>query len=460
MKRLLVVVWCVVILAIPAVSRAGALEDYEGAHDISIAAAASVAAYSDRIGEIASRYLEHNGWQIDRYVQTQGHDGARFLLAKRDDSEGRTTYILAFVGTENAADINYDLQVGKVYFDGNSIESFKANAARKNIPDTEPKVHRGFFEFVAEGLAAKTRSAGPAPRLLTDILLKDKDSKIYLTGHSLGGAAATLAGAGMISMGVNPAQIKVITFGAPAVGNAAFAAKFAPTLNLTRIVISGDPVTGVLQDLIGGYKQFGREIRWFLPDYADQPHRVTEYVDLALKNYFDKRREARQAGVEIAEPVAVEHGSGKKVYIAPLKDTLPEPLRAEFWYMQEALQDEYREKLPGCTLAPEGDTDDWPGKAAAAGYHWVVVPELSVTSLKREQHLYYITVSQTVYDARTGAIVAMDSFSTGTYNLTPLEAFIHDFKGINYTQEPWIINHKREGMTAGRVSVDTATLVH
>ena len=438
MKRLLFVVCSLIILMTPILCHAEVMQDYEDAHKIFIAVGASAAVYSDKSGELAKDYLEQDGWEIDSYVQQQGHAGARFLLAKKDFGAGKQTYVLAFVGTETSKDVNFDLKVDKVYFAGNSLEEFKTNAAQKGVPNTEPKVHRGFTEFLDSGLAAKTLGANGTPLLLTDILLNNKESKLYLVGHSLGGAAAILAGAELIDMGVNPGQLEVITFGSPAVGNSVFATKFDPVLKLTRIVISGDPVTGVFQKLVGGYQQFGQEMRWTIRESSDQPHSITEYLDLGLKNYYDKRQQAVQAGIQLPSPVAIKHENGQQVYIAPLKNGLPKNLSKEFGYMREALWDEYRQTLPGCTITTESDSDDWRKAAAAAGSRWAIVPEISVTHVDQEDNINYINFSQTVYQVETGGIVDVASFSTGTYNLTPLEAFIHNFKGNHNSLDVWI----------------------
>ena len=72
------------------------------------------------------------------------------------------------------------------------------------MPNNEPKVHREFTEFLDSGLMAKTLGRFCSPHLLSDILLHNKDAKLYFVGHSLGGAAAKVAGAGLIDMGVNP----------------------------------------------------------------------------------------------------------------------------------------------------------------------------------------------------------------------------------------------------------------
>ena len=110
--------------------------------------------------------------------------------------------------------------------------------------------------------------------------------------------------------------------------------------------------------------------------------------------------------------------------------------------MRQALWDEYRQRLPGCIITNDSDSDDWRKTTASAGYRWVVVPEVSVTKVDQERNISYINFSQTVYEVATGAIVEATSFSTGTYNLTPLEAFIHNFKGADNSQSAWILRVK------------------
>ena len=439
MKRLFLLLNILFMLYTPAIGHAGPKEDYEAAYMLYVAAGASVAAYNDRIGEVATSYLRQDGWKIDHYVQEEGHAGARFLIARKEVTGGKEIYVVAIVGTETAEDIKLNLKTEKVYFAGGNPEEFAANAAKKEVPEAEPKVHRGFEEYLQAGPAAKLRNVAGVSFSLADLFRSKSDYKLILTGHSLGGAAATLAGARLISMGVNPAQIEVITFGAPAVGNAAFAARFEPILNLKRVVIFGDPVTGVLQTLAGGYKQFGREIIWTIPTTIDNPHKLIGYVDVALKNYYDKRHQAIVAGVELPTPKLKKQDNRGQIYIAPLQNTLPDALAKDFWYMSEALSNEYRHIFPDYTIGKENLPEGWRKQANFSNYRWVIVPEVSALRLKQEKCLYYITVNQTVYDVATGAIVDMESFSTGTYELTPLEAFIHALKGVNENHEAWLV---------------------
>ena len=440
MKYVLSILCIVMLWITPAIVQASALEEYNEAHDVFITAGACTASYSDRIGRVTKSYLEQDGWKIDSYVQSQGQDGARFLLAKKDLGDGKPIYLLAFVGTETKGDVHFDLQFKKVYFDGNTLDSSITNAQKKDIPDTLPKVHQGFLNFVESGLRAKTKNEDGLS--LVEMLLANKDSKVYLTGHSLGGAAATLAGAALINMGVNPQQIKVITFGAPAVGNAAFAAKYDHKLNLTRVVVSGDPVTGILQTLVGGYRQFGKELRFKSSKDRDQPHNITEYVDASIKNYYDKHDQLLQNEPQLLKSDVPQNAVGTGVYVAPLKNNLPDALSKEFWYMREAMKEEYRDNLPGVSIAEKKNPIEWKDLPSTADYRWVVVPEMSVTNLRRERNVYYITLSQTVYDFKTGSMVETATFSTATYTMTPLEAFMHDLKGINYSPNSWMLKIK------------------
>ena len=430
MKCIVVLLYSLMLLYSPLIIHASPQEEYEEAYKIYIAAGASVAAYNDRIGELATRYLEQDGWRVGYYVQEQGHAGARFLVAQKESAHGEDMYILAIVGTETAEDIKLNLQVDKIYFAGATPEEFAASESKKDVPETEPKVHRGINDYLKAGPAARLRNVTGFSLSLPDLLRSNKSYTLIITGHSLGGAAATLSAARLISMGVKPEQIEVITFGAPAVGNAAFAAKFEPIINLKRVVIAGDPVTGVLQTIVGGYKQFGREITWAIPPTIDDPHKLVGYVDVAIRNYYDKRKQGATTGLESPRPISTDHAKRSQIYIAPFKNNLPSELTDDFWYMREALWDEYNKRFPGCVIATGDEASDWREKAAALDCRWIVLPEVTGLRLKQEKGTYQISIYQTIYEVKSGALVDTAIFSTGTYTVTPLEAFIHALKAI------------------------------
>ena len=79
---------------------------------------------------------------------------------------------------------------------------------------------------------------------------KEKDARLLLTGHSLGGAVATIVGQRLIDFGFAPDRLQVITFGAPAVGNTPFAQMYGDRLDLIRVTNSEDPVPLTLQAVL------------------------------------------------------------------------------------------------------------------------------------------------------------------------------------------------------------------
>lgn len=83
-------------------------------------------------------------------------------------------------------------------------------------------VHKGFNDYVNTVLETMvdTNDDGIDEVLFNEILA-NTDTRVLLTGHSLGGAVATLLAERLVSMGIDKDRVPVITFGAPAIGNAA-----------------------------------------------------------------------------------------------------------------------------------------------------------------------------------------------------------------------------------------------
>lgn len=435
----LILAMAVAITLVRPAAHAGPLEDYERARQLYIFAAACRAAYSDHLGQIAADALADNGWTIEKYARSSDKADARFLLAKKTEG-GQTVYLLAATGTETLKDVLTDLRFDKVYFAGRTPDELAANIDRKDVPKDAPRVHRGFFQYVQAALAIKERGQDGAPLLFTTVA-NNPDRKIYLIGHSLGGAAATISAAALVSMGADPDQLEIVTFGAPAVGNAAFRHQFEPRLNLTRVVMRGDPVTGVLESLVGGYEQFGRELLWPTPDNLPQePHDMAVYLDAAMKNYYDKRRQALTAGVITASYRVLPAGGEPFVYVSPVVNNLPGPVSGEFYYMREALLGEYRDLFPAYIFADgePADLADSLRTAAAAGCQWLVVPEFGGYRVKDETNQYYITFQQTVYRVKDGTLAGLETYGSGTRHLTPLEAAVHAVLGMSVQKTPWL----------------------
>ena len=89
-------------------------------------------------------------------------------------------------------------------------------------------------------------------------------------------------------MGVPLDEFKVVTFGAPAVGNKAFANEYGNVVKHTRYTMSGDPVHGLLQFIKAGYEQTGEEIKCKRnPNSLKFSHNMSEYLDSSIRNLLD-----------------------------------------------------------------------------------------------------------------------------------------------------------------------------
>ena len=219
------------ILLLPVPALAGTLEDYQEARKLFAAVAACQAAYSNRHGGIAIEAFAKEGWEMEPYRQSDDKADVKFVLAwDKASKRDRDGYLLAVAGTESARDAKVDLRTAKVPFDGSTLEEFAVNAARKDLPPEAPRVHEGFNQvaqllLTVESAQSNDDQKGTA-RKLWEILKEDTHDKVFLTGHSLGGAVATLVAARLLELGVSPEQIEVVSFGAPAVGNEAFVQKY------------------------------------------------------------------------------------------------------------------------------------------------------------------------------------------------------------------------------------------
>lgn len=117
-------------------------------------------------------------------------------------AKGAGCVLVAFRGTEMnvAADLLTDVQI-------------------RQVPGLGGKVHSGntiALDSVWEGVLADIRSRALA------------DDVVWVTGHSLGGALATIAAARLHSAGVQP--VRAVTFGAPRVGDDPFRRAYKPAL--------------------------------------------------------------------------------------------------------------------------------------------------------------------------------------------------------------------------------------
>jgi hypothetical protein len=136
----------------------------------------------------------------DAKVTFVDHDDSQAYIIERESHAA-----IAFRGTQ--------------VFSGFSVADIASNLWVRRARWEPGSVHRGYREAILD-IAHEVKAVLHAAR-----------RPLYFTGHSLGGALATLAST------LPPGPTATYTFGAPRVGNAAFAAALR---NLTRIVHADD----------------------------------------------------------------------------------------------------------------------------------------------------------------------------------------------------------------------------
>ena len=253
------------------------------------AALASAAAYDDKLSKFAATRLEQQGWKIRRFSRESKFIDAQFLLAERPGSDGvQTQQILAFCGTEKSIkDIITDLAAELIFFYPSPTRLVSVTYDNEQV-NAGVLVHRGFQAYAA--------TAMNIPETGGNLIegLKSKQTSLIITGHSLGGAAATVFGAMLLECGVSAERMQVISFGAPPVGNLGFNNRYS-ALPLTRVVNPYDMVANLTGPVPDGAKRS--------PEYTD----LLNYIHFGelLKNPVSIQDELRQHPIRVYIDYAV-----------------------------------------------------------------------------------------------------------------------------------------------------------
>lgn len=380
------------VLGISAKCWASTQTDYETAKLEYTAAWLSLAAYDDRLSQTAQKALRNYGWTVEPVVAVSEDAKAHYVRAAQGDMT-----LLAVAGTANWGDVKADLNIHTVPF-------------HQDTPDDGIKTHMGFTAY-------------------TDAVLQDEKTlgsthNLVLTGHSLGGAVATLIAARLADTNANP--VSVVTFGAPSVGNATFVQTYEPKLQLYPIAIGGDPVPTVLQSLSAAYEPFTKKMIWQQnPNFQRVHHDMVVYVDSALRQYYDAKA-AYVASLGHDVPLTITPSKEASIYILPMDVTLPEEIADDAPYMQDSADDILRYRFHGIVWADHAQSLARALVAARrAGKQYVYVRRVTGAKVKTEPYEFTLSLTQTLYDSQTGAVVKASKSVTNTSSMTPIETVLY-----------------------------------
>lgn len=233
-------------------------------------------------------------WFEDKATDTQG-----FGFVWADNA------FLCFRGTESKRDVIIDVDKGKVHFDENQHDL--------------GKVHKGFRKA--------TESVWPQVEQFLRTH-REHAQRVWVTGHSLGGAIATLVAARIVHSGVLGELAALYTFGQPRVGDRVFKARFIEAVGgnpvrlkkVFRIYRAADPVPMIPRI---GFRHVSGE-RCYISRSGEMvigARRRQKYLDRLITYVTTLPKVIGKAGriTELRALVSDHYSSG---YLAKLRDNL------------------------------------------------------------------------------------------------------------------------------------------
>jgi pimeloyl-ACP methyl ester carboxylesterase len=449
MRRVILLIMSLLLLttAASAAKPTAAGMTLEQAEREQVCAWASMASYNDRLGQIARASLAAGGWQVLPFRERTQEADAKFYFVSKDK-----TYLLSVAGTENMDDVKVDLQLGKVLFGGKDPAGFAKAAAKTDATAAEALVHRGFNRYTQSAFFTKAYDDSTVGEYIAAELITHPEENIILTGHSLGGAVATLLAARLGQMGVPMSQVMVVSFGAPAVGNAAFARQYGDAMQLDRVIIHNDPVKNILQSLPNGYAQFGKVTRWHRNDDSMHfLHSMGVYADAAIRNYYDMRWAEEKKGRTVKPFFSViEPLTDRKVYAAPLQITMDKAIKSDAPYMKAVLQDILQQRLPNIYFAeaakktsPQEALETSMAEAQKRGCDYIISASITGRRLKDEPYNFQIVTHEEIYDT-AGHVLSAQDYSTNTNLVPPIDAVLYNYAGMRENREKALRMEKTE----------------
>lgn len=439
-------IYCAVLTVPVSANEIRASKDYLDKYFIATAAASCVGVYlPEKSGEFS--YLRSYGWNIEPKVTKSGEVETNFAIAENYFPEiDKRVFLVTFRGSASGRDWKQNLKTNQVRYEGNDIASMEA-AVKKEVPENFPAIHAGFNEYTLAMMKTSVLDADGNFRSVFKTAMEDPNTFLVITGHSLGGAAATLLGERLVSMGMPKERFVVITFGAPAVGNAAFAEEYGDKIRLLRISNRRDPIPGSLQTFFGGYKQFGEKINYSMTaKVSSVQHDMTMYFDYSVNQLY-KAFDAEVAAGRLKDiPNSRETAGVPKV---ALWIAAPEKLDyvAYVTDIKRMILDEYRRVLPSYVVLDKAlhtstaHVDDLKNKSRLAGADYIVVCGIDGRR-SREQEYWYLELQQSIF-AADGEMLSMASFgkkvAPGIGNIQAAGENFVEAKAELHKQLPFVI---------------------
>jgi hypothetical protein len=428
MKKFLLTFLSLCLYCIPAFAAEKSVkEQLRDTYYTAIAAASCLGAYMPESSSEFS-FMRSHGWEIAPYAFEDEAVKTNFSIASNIcDDCGMELYIVTFKGSTSKKDWGINLKTSHTAYGGVTLEEMEAIA--KSAPkEKKPAVHEGFNTYVDSVLRSSVVNAQSKFKGIFKKVYETDNCHLILTGHSLGGATATLLGERLVSLGMPKEKFTVITFGAPAVGNDEFALEYGDKIDLLRVTNTSDPIPGSLQTFFGGYKQFGEHVKYHIsPKISSNNHDIAMYVDYSVSEYYKAFDKAVASGITKALPYN-KATPGKPLVALWLHGASGLEKRSYVPDIKRLIAEEYMGMLPSYVVmddALDADTfyrhEDIIRLSQEVGAEYIVVCGIDGNQAK-DKNYWYLILNQGVFKA-DGSLVSIVTFAkkvgaTGTIQAT------------------------------------------
>ena len=390
-------------------------EEFRDAYLTSVAAASCLGVYTP-YNSTEFSYMRYHGWDIMPYTQKEDGVKAYYSVARNSCPETQqVVYMVTVKGSSTKGDWKVNFKTDQVNFGGTDIETMEELADQPKLKDG-PTVHRGFNAYTDVILHSSVVNDRGELQGLYKLVQQDPHTYLILTGHSLGGAVATLLGQRLLDLGLPSEKLMVITFGAPAIGNEAFADTYGERMQLLRVTNTADPVPGSLQTFFGGYKQFGENIKYSISTQnSDQQHDISLYTDHSISRYYEVFDQAVRAGLDHYLPYRRDTQGAPLVALwiqsspgMEGKDYVPD--------VKRLISDEYRLLLPSYVVVDNNldmrhyQHGEILQASREAGADYVLIIGIDGHQLRKDRQ-WYIALEQGLFTC-SGELLSMGRFAT------------------------------------------------
>lgn len=390
--------------------------EYVESYFSSIAAASCLGVYNAE-ESMSFNYLELMGWKIDSHVSRSGKLETHFAVASKYFKDfDKTVLMVTFRGSASKMDWKANFQAAKVNYGGNTLTEMEQLTQAPLVKDG-PAVHKGFNSYADNVLKDAVVGTDGTLQGVFGYALNNPKTVIIMTGHSMGGAVATLLATRLVDLGFPKERMHVLTFGAPAIGNAVYNTMYANKIDILRITNTNDPVPGSLQTFFSNYVQCGKNIKYHLSSQiANVQHDMAMYFDHSVINLY------KQEDLEIAAgrlvPLAKCRIRKGKPLVALWAESSPGlakmPLMPD---LKRMLLEQYVKFLPSYVLLNDhfdAKEDiykrDAISAAARVGAQYVITCSIDSVRDKGQNDSWHITQEQGVFKS-DGTLLSLTSFS-------------------------------------------------